>query len=721
MAVAAAVGGDDLATFFSGLSLARPEIPLRSVVLIHGNMMQAHAPPQLDTSFELPCRTVAIESVLRGLPVNTYVTLKSKNLIAAKPPVPYAAQRASLPEMNFNGLVGKWTISPKSKSKRPKAELQDVACFDTTPIATLLADSEDRESAEGAIPAEAWVPLDIVDGPSAGAGLWHKCITQLAPRAKPSWVALVHSEQHIREQIRRVLVARSMSAAISQGDMFYGPRSLSAALHAVGGAVEAVRCLFPRSPDAPMASFAIVRPPGHHCDGTTASGFCLFSNTATAAAYARTELGLERVAIVDTDYHPGDGSQNIFYDDASVLTISTHAAVRAREPEDINKLTAPTPHVCWPMAHNKAASFMGRGDARGMNINIPWPHEYIDDGDYEEAMRTIVVPALQAFKPQLILWACGFDAVDGDDLAGLKLSTDGYFRIARHLVAAVPGVPVAAVLEGGYNPEKISLAAENAVRGLLGLAHASGRSQAVGATPLDLEYSADGAWSALKWPPRTVFPSPHKSASSHRKTPLGSRWRVHDETIYPILCGHGSVRGRLARPEAVLEGLRRALIAEPAWQRVALEAGIARVFEVGVFDDDEPSVEAEAAWLEDVLRHNPSVEPEACAVPRCRLDDAVLPPVRNLESLLDMELPPLPAQPPSDVQPGPHATPYSELVSLVATLQRELRDEREARLRLEGDVQRLEAKVQRLCTEAEPAHQKDKKKSVLGSLFRKGT
>jgi histone deacetylase 6 len=135
-------------------------------------------------------------------------------------------------------------------------------------------------------------------------------------------------------------------------------------------------------------------------------------------------LGLERVAIVDTDYHPGDGTQSIFYNDPSVLTISTHVAMRVRLPHDINAVHTPLEtHVIWPQCPDKGMAYTGAGDGKGYNINIPWPHEYVDDGDYEEALQTIIVPALRAFKPQLILWACGFDAVEGDALAGKKRLT----------------------------------------------------------------------------------------------------------------------------------------------------------------------------------------------------------------------------------------------------------------------------------------------------------
>ena len=112
-------------------------------------------------------------------------------------------------------------------------------------------------------------------------------------------------------------------------DFYFSPGTMNAMNRAAGGAVAAVDALFDAQShqNGVPSSFAIVRPPGHHCNGCKASGFCFLNNVAIAAAHARQVLGLERVAIVDWDYHHGDGTQHIFYDDPSVLTISIHAGM----------------------------------------------------------------------------------------------------------------------------------------------------------------------------------------------------------------------------------------------------------------------------------------------------------------------------------------------------------------------------------------------------------
>ena len=121
-------------------------------------------------------------------------------------------------------------------------------------------------------------------------------------------------------------------------DLYYSPGTLLAARYACGGAVEAVKCLFEDNSNKRIrcsdgkerrGSFAIVRPPGHHCSSKQAAGFCFFNNACTAVEYARRHHGIKRIAVVDTDYHPGDGTQSIFYDQ-DILKISIHVAARVR-------------------------------------------------------------------------------------------------------------------------------------------------------------------------------------------------------------------------------------------------------------------------------------------------------------------------------------------------------------------------------------------------------
>jgi hypothetical protein len=110
--------------------------------------------------------------------------------------------------------------------------------------------------------------------------------------------------------------------------------------------------------------------------------------------------------------------------------------------------------------------YVGKGAGKGYNINIPWPHTMVDGEDYEEAIESICVPAIKAFQPQLIIVACGFDAVEDDILAGTNLPATSYYEMTRLLKEC--GIPMAVVLEGGYAPPLIAEAAANVVSSLLG-------------------------------------------------------------------------------------------------------------------------------------------------------------------------------------------------------------------------------------------------------------
>jgi acetoin utilization deacetylase AcuC-like enzyme len=173
--------------------------------------------------------------------------------------------------------------------------------------------------------------------------------------------------------------------------------------------------------------FALVRPPGHHALPDRAMGFCLVDNIAVAARYAQAELGLARVAIVDWDVHHGNGTQDIFQGDPTVLFVSLHQ---------------------WPFYPGSG----GPGDGDETTLNVPLPAGSGDE-DYLRAFDEQVAPAVRAFEPELVLVSAGFDAHVDDPLAGMRVTADG-FRELAHRSAAL-GPRVAAVLEGGYDPRTL--------------------------------------------------------------------------------------------------------------------------------------------------------------------------------------------------------------------------------------------------------------------------
>jgi len=188
--------------------------------------------------------------------------------------------------------------------------------------------------------------------------------------------------------------------------------SFDASLLACGAAIEAVRC----------GGFAVARPPGHHSGPARPMGFCIFNPVAVAARFAQAELGLERVAILDWDVHHGNGTQDVFAGDPSVLFVSLHQ---------------------WPFYPGTG----GPGEQGETLVNVPLAAGTGDDGFLEAFERA--EDAVRRFAPELLLVSAGFDAHVDDPLAQLELSTEAFGELARRAGTLAPRV--AAVLEGGYN------------------------------------------------------------------------------------------------------------------------------------------------------------------------------------------------------------------------------------------------------------------------------
>jgi acetoin utilization deacetylase AcuC-like enzyme len=209
-------------------------------------------------------------------------------------------------------------------------------------------------------------------------------------------------------------------------DTFTSPESYDIALLAAGATVDAAR----HAVDTKEAAVALVRPPGHHAERDRAMGFCFFNNVAVAAADVIAR-GLERVAVVDIDVHHGNGTQWMFYDDPRVLYISSHQ------------------YPFYP--GTGAATEVGHGPGAGFTVNIPL-EAGATDGDFDLVYRTLAVPILQEFEPQLTLISAGYDAHEADPLAQMRMSAAGYARIiARLRLAAQQTGPLALVIEGGYD------------------------------------------------------------------------------------------------------------------------------------------------------------------------------------------------------------------------------------------------------------------------------
>ena len=213
------------------------------------------------------------------------------------------------------------------------------------------------------------------------------------------------------------------------GDTYFSPGSWHAALAAAGSVCQLATDVL----DGALSSgIAVVRPPGHHATRDRAMGFCLLNNIAAAAAAARAR-GAARVAIVDWDVHHGNGTQDIFWDDPSVMYLSVHQ---------------------YPYYPGTGAPIeIGGPHATGATVNVGLPGGSGDD-IYAAVFDHVFVPALTKFKPDLVLVSAGFDAFEHDPLAGMRVTHTGFAQMASRLRAfadRVAGGRIAFVLEGGYD------------------------------------------------------------------------------------------------------------------------------------------------------------------------------------------------------------------------------------------------------------------------------
>ena len=256
-------------------------------------------------------------------------------------------------------------------------------------------------------------------------------------------LGLAHGDDHVR----RVIEAAASGERVEVGDdAWSGPGTHDALLLSAGGLLAAVEAVLDGELDN---AFAVLRPPGHHAERDAAMGYCLVNNIAIAARWAQRERGIERVAIVDWDVHHGNGTEAIFLDDPSVLTISLHQ------------------DGLYP-AHTGGLDAAGAG---GANINIPLPPG-TGDGGYAHAFDRVVAPAVRAFRPGLLLIAAGQDASASDPLGRMSITVPGFRALADRAVALAGEVcdgRLVAMLEGGYSLLHLPLANLAILEGLAGL------------------------------------------------------------------------------------------------------------------------------------------------------------------------------------------------------------------------------------------------------------
>jgi len=228
------------------------------------------------------------------------------------------------------------------------------------------------------------------------------------------------------------IAAQSEEAGGDAGEFTpFGPDSYDIARLAAGGIIEATDAVLDGTVDN---AYGLVRPPGHHAEADMGRGFCIFGNIAIAAMHAQADRDLDRIAVVDFDVHHGNGTQKAFWTDPGMLSISLHQ------------------DNFYPPGEG-AIDEVGEGDGRGYNLNVPLPPGS-GVGAYETAFERLVLPALDAYEPDLIYLAAGVDSGAIDPLGRMMLHSEGYRTLTQLLLEAADthcdGGLVAAH-EGGYS------------------------------------------------------------------------------------------------------------------------------------------------------------------------------------------------------------------------------------------------------------------------------
>ncbi|MEA3211053.1 MAG: hypothetical protein QOE70_4110 [Chthoniobacter sp.] len=310
------------------------------------------------------------------------------------------------------------------------------------PATALVADPVCRTHDPGPGHPENPARFDAVLRALEVSGLAAK-MTRLEPRAiVRDDLLLVHAATYLALAEGEI---RSGEEQLSTGDTSLGQHSWEAALKAAGSALAAVDAVIEgRATNA----FCIVRPPGHHASAAQGMGFCVLNNIALAARHAQRRHGLKRVLIIDWDVHHGNGTQDIFYADDSVFFFSTHQS------------------PWYPGTGDEDET--GTGDGKGTTLNCPLPAGSGRKAIFA-AFEEQLVPAANAFRPDLVLISAGFDSRAGDPLGQFRLSDQDF----ADLTMLVRGIAdrhaqgrVVSLLEGGYNLAGLASAAQAHVAAL---------------------------------------------------------------------------------------------------------------------------------------------------------------------------------------------------------------------------------------------------------------
>lgn len=279
---------------------------------------------------------------------------------------------------------------------------------------------------------------------------WFHELERLTARtADPDRVLTTHTPEYL-DRARAACEDRARTLDVP--DVGISPDSYDVAMLAAGGSIALADAV---ASGSLRNGFGLLRPPGHHALASSAMGFCLFNNIAITARFLRDKHRMDRIAIVDWDVHHGNGTQDAFYEDPSVLYVSLHQ------------------YPFYP--GTGAASETGAGRGKGATLNCPMPEESTDF-DYQVAFTDQVLPKLEEFNPQAVLISAGFDAHAKDPLGNIRLTSDCFGWMTLRLMEIADkhaGGRVVSLLEGGYDLQALPLCVEKHVAALSGHADPS--------------------------------------------------------------------------------------------------------------------------------------------------------------------------------------------------------------------------------------------------------
>ena len=275
-----------------------------------------------------------------------------------------------------------------------------------------------------------------------GQDRFKRLVRGQAPEGSLDSVLLCHNEHYV-DELRHI--APKEGLIYLDGDTSMSPGTWEAVMRGVGGAIAATDAVIAGDADN---AFVATRPPGHHAEISRPMGFCFFDQAAIAARHAQRKHGIERVAIVDFDVHHGNGTQDIFWADPTVMYCSTHQ---------------------MPLFPGTGAS--GERGEHDTIVNAP-----LASGDggakFRSAFENLILPQIQKFTPELLIISAGFDAHRRDPLASLELDASDFGWVTRKLMDAAhasAGGRIVSVLEGGYDLQGLQESVAEHVTALMGV------------------------------------------------------------------------------------------------------------------------------------------------------------------------------------------------------------------------------------------------------------